>query len=41
MPSMTWSQLVLLVLVAWVAVAVLIGTFVGHGIALGTAAKPE
>lgn len=31
----TWPNLVFAVLLGWLAVALLVGTFVGHGIALG------
>jgi hypothetical protein len=33
--GVAWPQLVLTVLLLWIAVALLVGTMVGHGIALG------
>jgi len=34
--GLAWQQLTLVVLLLWVAVGLLVGTVVGHGIALGT-----
>lgn len=41
MTALTWPQLVAVCLVCWVAVALLVGTIVGHGIAVGTGSDCE
>jgi hypothetical protein len=38
--AMTWPQLVAACFVCWFAVALTVGTIVGHGIALGTSSDP-
>ena len=34
--SVHWASLIAAVLLSWLAVALVVGTLVGHGIALGT-----
>jgi hypothetical protein len=41
MTALTWPQIVAVCLVCWVAVALVVGTIVGHGIAVGTASDCE
>jgi len=38
--AMAWSQLLAVCVICWLAVAVVVGTIVGHGIALGTSGDP-
>jgi hypothetical protein len=41
MTALTWPQLAAVCLVCWVAVALVVGTIVGHGIAVGTGSDCE
>jgi hypothetical protein len=38
---MIWPQLIAICLCSWLAVALAVGTIVGHGIALSTSGDPE
>jgi hypothetical protein len=38
---MAWSQLLAWCVFGWLAVALGVGTIVGHGIALGTSGDPD
>jgi hypothetical protein len=39
--TMDWPHLFVICLLCWVAVALGVGTIVGHGIALGTSGDPD
>jgi hypothetical protein len=39
--GMDWPQLLAVCLLCWLAVALAVGTIVGHGIALGTSGDPN
>lgn len=39
--SMSWAHLASVILLSWLAVAVAVGTIVGHGIAFGTRSDPD
>jgi hypothetical protein len=38
--AMAWSQLLAVCVICWLAVAVVVGTIVGHGIAFGASGDP-
>lgn len=39
--AMAWPQLIAVSISCWVAVALAVGTIVGHGITLGTSGDPD
>jgi hypothetical protein len=41
MKYVTWASLMAVVLLSWLGVALMVGTFVGHGIAFGTGSDSE
>jgi hypothetical protein len=38
--AMAWSHLLALSVICWLVVALIVGTIVGHGIAVGTSGDP-
>jgi hypothetical protein len=38
--AMAWSHLLAVCVICWLALALTVGTIVGHGIALGTSGDP-